>query len=119
LVIAAFAKALEVIPRTVADNAGLDAIQVLNRLRHKHAEHEKHFGVGINNIDGICNAYDDFIWEPLMVKVNSISAATEASCTILSIDETVTNPKSEEAQRLKKQPTGRPRVNPMKMKWEG
>jgi len=43
-----------------------------------------------------------------MVKVNALNAATEASCTILSIDETVTNPKSEEAQRLKKMPQGRP-----------
>jgi len=45
-----------------------------------------------------------------MVKVNALNAATEASCTILSIDETVTNPKSEEAQRLKKMPQGRPQM---------
>ncbi len=37
LVVNAFAKALEVIPRTIADNAGLDAIAVLNKLRQKHA----------------------------------------------------------------------------------
>jgi len=116
LIINSFAKALEVIPRTIADNAGLDAIQVLNKLRHKHAMKEINFGVGINSIDGITNAYDDFIWEPLMVKVNALSAATEATCTILSIDETVTNPKSEEAQRLKKAPQGRPKYNAQKMK---
>jgi len=51
-----------------------------------------------------------------MVKVNSLSAATEAACTILSIDETVTNPKSEEAQRLKKMPQGRPQPRGAQMK---
>jgi len=37
LVINSFAKALEIIPKTIADNAGLDSIEVMNRLRHKHA----------------------------------------------------------------------------------
>jgi len=42
LVVNAFAKALEVIPRTIADNAGLDAIAVLNKLRQKHAHEGLH-----------------------------------------------------------------------------
>jgi len=116
LVVNAFAKALEVIPRTIADNAGLDAIKVLNKLRNKHANEQVNYGVGINSEEGICDAYEEFIWEPLMVKVNALAAATEATCTILSIDETITNPKSEEAQRLKKAPQGRPKFAPMKMK---
>jgi len=48
-VISSFAKALEVIPRTLADNAGLDSIQVLNKLRHKHALKDVYYGVGINS----------------------------------------------------------------------
>jgi len=116
MVVNSFAKSLEVIPRTIADNAGLDSILVLNKLRHAHANEKKYFGVGINSSEGICDAYAEFIWEPLMVKVNAFSSATEAACTILSIDETITNPKSEEAQRLKKMPQGRPRMAPMKMK---
>lgn len=51
-----------------------------------------YLGVDINN--GIGNSYESFVWEPLMVKVNALKAATEAACTILSIDETVRNPKS-------------------------
>jgi len=116
MVVNSFAKSLEVIPRTIADNAGLDSIQVMNKLRQKHANNDQYFGVGINNIDGICDAYSEFIWEPLMVKVNAFSAATEAACIILSIDETVTNPKSEEQQRLKKAPQGRPKFGPTRMK---
>jgi len=120
IIVNSFAKSLETIPRTIADNAGLDSIQVLNKLRQKHAHDEKYYGVGINSVDGICDAYAEFIWEPLIVKLNAFSSATEAACTILSIDETVTNPKSEEAQRLKKGgtgiPAGRPKFAPMKMK---
>ncbi|EAS07742.2 TCP-1 (CTT or eukaryotic type II) chaperonin family, eta subunit (macronuclear) [Tetrahymena thermophila SB210] len=99
LVINAFAKALEVIPRTIADNAGHDSIQVLNKLRQKHAietEQSRNFGVDINAADGIGNNYENFVWEPIVVRKNALSAATEAACTILSIDETVRNPKSEQ-----------------------
>lgn len=42
------------------------------------------------------NNKDSFVWEPLLVKVNALKAATEAACTILSIDETVRNPKAEQ-----------------------
>lgn len=51
----AFARALEVIPRQLCDNAGFDATDVLNKLRHKHALKDgsgKHFGVDVNT--GAC-----------------------------------------------------------------
>lgn len=38
------------------------------------------------------------MWEPAVVKINAINAATEAACLVLSVDETVKNPKSESAQ---------------------
>lgn len=41
LVVNSFAKALEVIPRTIADNAGIDSLEVLNKLRQKHANEGK------------------------------------------------------------------------------
>jgi hypothetical protein len=50
---------------------------------------------------GICNTLDSGVWEPAANKINSISAATEAACLILSIDETVRNPKSEQAGNMK------------------
>lgn len=63
-------------------------------MRHKHAtdENGKHYGVNVNDVDGIINTYEAFIWEPTIVKLNALSSATEAACTILSIDETVRNP---------------------------
>jgi len=100
LVIAAFAKALEVIPRQVAANAGFDSTDILNLLRQKHAQPDgsgKWFGVDIVN-EGICDTFEKFVWEPSLVRLNSITAATEAACLILSIDETVKNQQSEQPQ---------------------
>merc|ERR1712159_409232 len=90
----AFAKALEVIPRQLSQNAGFDATELLNKLRHAHAMGDMNAGIDIEH-DGICNTWDRFIWEPALVKKNALTAATEAACLILTIDETVRNPKSE------------------------
>ena len=95
LVINSFAKALEVIPRMVSQNAGFDSTDILNKLRQKHAAGGKYFGVDITN-DGICDTYETFVWEPSVIKQNAISSAVEAACVILSVDETVRNPSSEE-----------------------
>ncbi|ORX85915.1 hypothetical protein BCR32DRAFT_275873 [Anaeromyces robustus] len=95
LIIAAFAKALEVIPRQIADNAGFDATDILNKLRQKHAtDGNQWYGVDINS-ESISNNYDNFVWEPALVKINILSASTEAANLILSVDETVRNPQSE------------------------
>jgi T-complex protein 1 subunit eta len=51
---------------------------------------------------GVGNNRDAFVWEPLLVKVNALKAATEAACTILSIDETVRNPKSEQEEQQRR-----------------
>ncbi|KAK1326928.1 T-complex protein 1 subunit alpha [Acorus calamus] len=98
LFINSYAKALEVIPRQLCDNAGFDATDVLNKLRQKHAsDGGAHYGVDINT-GGIADSFTNFVWEPAVVKINAINAATEAACLILSVDETVKNPKSESAQ---------------------
>jgi T-complex protein 1 subunit eta len=90
----AFAKALEVIPRQLADNSGFDATDVLNKLRKKHADEEgKNFGIDVNTGD-VVDTFEAFVWEPSLVKINAISSAAEAACVVLSADETVRNPKS-------------------------
>jgi len=94
MIIGAYAKALETIPRQLAENAGFDSTDTLNLLREKHSKDGRWYGVDIEN-DGIINTVDNFIWEPSLVKLNALSAATEAACMILSIDETVRNPQSE------------------------
>lgn len=94
LIIAAYAKALEVIPRQLSDNAGFDSTNVLNKLRQKHALEGKWFGVDMASED-ITDNFEAFVWEPAVVKINALTAASEAACLILSIDETVQNPKSD------------------------
>lgn len=97
LFITAFARALEVIPRQLADNSGFDATDVLNRLRQAHAaEDGSGERMGINVNDGsVVNTYGAFVWEPSLVKINAITSAAEAACLVLSVDETVRNPRSE------------------------
>lgn len=94
LIIAAYARALEVIPRQLVANAGFDATDIISRLRSSHANGQVWEGVDIEN-EGTLNAMEAFIWEPALVKKNAISAATEAACIVLSVDETVRNPKGE------------------------
>ncbi|TFK70419.1 hypothetical protein BDN72DRAFT_818734 [Pluteus cervinus] len=95
LIMIAFAKALEIIPRQICDNAGLDATDILNKLRMRHKNGEKWFGVDVDGTEGIRDNLEAFVWEPSLIKLNAISSATEAACLILSIDETVRNPQSE------------------------
>ena len=105
LVILGFARALEIIPRTLAQNSALDSVEILNKLRQKHAQTEDcRFGVNCFN-GGITDTYLDFVWEPTMLKENVLVAATEAACSVISVDQTVKNPKSEQAiqEQKKKQ----------------
>lgn len=107
LIVLAYAKALEVIPRQLCDNAGFDSTDILSALRKKHNERvtndlandnddkPQHYGVDVLN-GTICNTYQLGIWEPSDNKMNSIQAATEAACVILSIDETVIAPSSQD-----------------------
>nr|CAH7764064.1 unnamed protein product [Callosobruchus chinensis] len=93
LLIVAIAKALEVIPRQLCDNAGFDATNILNKLRQRHAKGSVWYGVDINKED-IADNFEACVWEPAVVKVNALTAATEATCLILSVDETIKNQKS-------------------------
>ena len=47
-------------------------------------------------VGGVVDTYKSFVWEPALVKLNAVTAATEAACLVLSIDETVRNPRSEQ-----------------------
>lgn len=105
LLIGAMAKAFEVVPRQLCDNAGFDATNILNKLRQKHAKGEIWYGVDIHNED-IADNFKACVWEPAIVKSNAVIAAVEAACLILSVDETIKSPKSQE------EPKGRGRGRP-------
>nr|CAD7256991.1 unnamed protein product [Timema shepardi] len=107
LLIGAIAKALEVIPRQLCDNAGFDATNILNKLRQKHAQGFSWYGVDINKED-ISDNFEACVWEPAVVKINALTAASEATCLILSVDETIKNPKSGDGQPPMGRGMGRP-----------
>uniref|UniRef100_A0A8B9IZM7 T-complex protein 1 subunit eta n=1 Tax=Amazona collaria TaxID=241587 RepID=A0A8B9IZM7_9PSIT len=93
LLIGAYAKALEIIPRQLCDNAGFDATNILNKLRAKHAQGGTWYGVDVNNED-IADNFEACVWEPAIVRINALTAASEAACLIISVDETIKNPRS-------------------------
>jgi thermosome len=89
LAIQAFADALEVVPKTLAESAGMDPIDTLVQLRSKHKLKDgKIFGV-----DVFKNAISDMdklgVIEPLKVKSQAISSAVEAAASILRIDDMI------------------------------
>ncbi|ABN68296.1 predicted protein [Scheffersomyces stipitis CBS 6054] len=96
LIIAAFAKALEIIPRQLCENAGLDGIELLNKLRSAHAKGEIWYGIDFQK-ESVGNNMKSFIWEPALVKLNAIQSATEAATLLLSVDETISNNSDEGA----------------------
>jgi len=103
LIINSFAKALEIIPRQLSENAGFDSTDILDKLRQAHFQGGKWFGVDIAN-EGICDTFEKFVWEPAVVKLNSIGAATEAACLILSVDETIKQKKEDSSMPMPGRP---------------
>jgi len=93
MLVNAYAKALEIIPQQLCDNAGFDSTDLLNKLRKAHADGQIWAGVDVNE-EGISNNYDKFVWEPAVVKKNALMAATEAACAVLSVDWTIKVPKA-------------------------
>ena len=86
--VAAFAEALEVIPYTLAENAGMKPIQVVTELRAKHAAGVK--GAGINVKKGcVSDMYESKVVQPLLVSTSAIRLATETVAMILKIDDLI------------------------------
>ncbi len=89
LAVKGFADALEVIPRTLAENAGLDAIEMLVNLRAKHAGDGK-ASYGLNVFTGeVEDMIENGVVEPLRVKTQAIQSATESSEMLLRIDDVI------------------------------
>lgn len=99
-----YAKALEIIPRCLATNGGLEVNKTLNELRRIHVKSKDGnlFGVNVFGEENVCNTYLKNVWEPLLVKKNYLNSACEAACLILSIDETVKAPQNEEERKMRK-----------------
>jgi len=88
LAIKKFAEALEVIPLTIAENAGMDPIDTMITLRAKQSQGQKWTGIDARNTK-IADMYSQDIVEPLVVKEQIIISATETACMILRIDDVI------------------------------
>jgi thermosome len=93
LAIEAFASALEIIPRTLAENAGLDPIDILVDLRAAHEKGQKTAGLDVNT-GKAGDMLAQGVVEPLRVKTQAISSAAEAAVMILRIDDVIASSKS-------------------------
>ena len=83
-----FAEAMESIPLALAENAGMDPIDTLATLRSKQLKEEKWTGIDV--LKGrVSNMKTSDIIDPLSVKYQVISAASEAACMILRIDDVI------------------------------
>ncbi len=85
LAVQAFANALEVIPLTIAENSGLDQIDILTKLISEHEQ--KHFTMGVDVQNGVSDAQKQGIIEPLLVKTQALIGACEVANLILRIDD--------------------------------
>ena len=83
------ATALEIIPRTIADNCGVKSVKVLTELRSKHFD-AKNSTLGINGKTGkIQDMVELGVWDSYSVKIQSIKTAIESACLLLRIDDIV------------------------------
>ncbi|MBN1784366.1 MAG: TCP-1/cpn60 chaperonin family protein, partial [Candidatus Bathyarchaeota archaeon] len=93
LAVMQFAEALEVIPTTLAENAGLDPIDVLSELRAKHEQGITWAGVDID-IGGVGDMEKTGVFEPISVKKQIIKSCSEAASLILKIDDVIASGKT-------------------------
>jgi len=84
----AYAEALEVIPSTLAENAGLNPIATVTDLRNKHACGFKSAGINVRK-GAITNMLDEGVAQPLLVTISAITLASETVRSILKIDDIV------------------------------
>jgi chaperonin GroEL (HSP60 family) len=105
IAIESFADAVEVVPRTLAENAGLDPIDTLIELRKEHKKGSKH--AGINVFTGkVSDMKKENVVEPIRVGSQAISSATDAAVMILRIDDVIAAKAGEAGKGAGKGPEG-------------
>lgn len=86
--IRAFAEALEVIPYTLAENAGLNPIEMVTELRNRHAKGETSAGINVRK-GQVTNMMDENVVQPLLVTTSAITLACECVRMILKVRQSV------------------------------
>jgi len=106
LAIEAFADSIEIVPKTLAENAGLEPIDILVALRSAHEEPRGHL-MGVDVFTGkIIDMHENGVIEPLRVKEQAVKSATEAASMILRIDDVIAATKPREEKPPGEMPEG-------------
>merc|ERR1711988_926728 len=84
----AFAEAFEIVPYTLAENAGLNAMNIVTELRNRHVNGEKFDGINVRR-GAITNMSEESVLQPLLVDTSAVTLATECVRAILKIDDIV------------------------------
>ncbi|KAL3942677.1 MAG: hypothetical protein SGBAC_003161 [Bacillariaceae sp.] len=92
--IRAFAKSLECVARTLADNAGWDALQVVADLRAAHVTGEADKGVDIQDAPGVANMNECKVFDLFKVKHSALKLGIEAATTVLKVDQIIMSKKA-------------------------
>ncbi len=90
MAIEAFATAMEIIPRTLAENAGLDPVTTIIELRKAHADGQRHAGINVYD-GGVADMMAANVIEPMRVVEQAIQSATETATMILRIDDVISS----------------------------
>jgi thermosome len=94
LAVIAFADAMEIIPRTLAENAGIDPIDMITELKAAHDKKQKWAGVDVFK-GKVVDSWAAGVIEPLKIKTQAISSASEVAQMILRIDDVIAGGKKE------------------------
>ena len=105
LAIQAYANAIEIIPRTLAENAGLDPIDVLTELKSAHDKGNKWAGIDVFS-GKVMDSWATGVIEPLKIKTQAISSATEVAVMILRIDDVIAGSTRPDSGRMPGMPPG-------------
>merc|ERR1712070_1010825 len=84
----AFAEAFEIVPYTLAENAGLNAMNIVTELRNRHVNGERFDGINVRK-GAITNMAEESVLQPLLVDTSAVTLATECVRAILKIDDIV------------------------------
>ncbi len=96
MAIESFAQAVEVVPSTLAENAGLDVIDTLMGLRKAHTKKGRNAHAGLDAYTGkVVNMLSRNVVEPLRVKTQALSSATDVATMILRIDDVIASKQPE------------------------
>jgi T-complex protein 1 subunit delta len=82
-----FAESLDIVPYTLAENAGLNPLAVITKLRELHLRGEKNLGVSVMAKDGIGDMVEEEVLQPYLVTKSALSFASETVRMIMKVDD--------------------------------